>query len=246
MADGRIAPSGDLGIVVKRADGTEEFPLDGPQPPAELADENVKLKHIAPHALPNDKLPREVNEFRIANWRYLWRGLWRAKLARGMSRRLQIPTLYGSLYLRKFDERKQEWLNLGLAGFKVVTDNGAGYLVDALEQIEPGQMKFHGFGTGTTAEGATDTALVTELTTQYATDSTRPTGTSTESSQKVYQTVGTLSPDSGFTISLREHGVFSASSAGVLLDRTVHSAVTMDVSGDSEQATYTLTINSGS
>lgn len=243
--NGETAPSGDLDIVVTRADGTIEHPLlDQPTPP-EVRDPDVKLSHLIRHALPHASLPAEVNEWRIANWRNLWRGLWRVRAARSFSKHTGIPTLCGSLYLRK-TKADGTVLDLGLAGFKVVTDNGAGYLVDALEQIEPGQMKFHGFGTGTNAEGATDTALQTELTTQYAVDSTRPTGTSTEASAKVYQTAATLSPDSGFTIALTEHGVFSASSAGVLLDRTKHAAVNMEVSGDSETATYTLSVVSGS
>ena len=108
-------------------------------------------------------------------------------------------------------------------------------------------MKYHGFGTGTTAEAASQTALVTELTTQYATDSTRPTGTTTEgATANIYRTVATLSPDTGGTIAITEHGIFSATSAGVMLDRSVFSAVNLVAASDSMTATYDLTFPSGS
>jgi hypothetical protein len=62
-------------------------------------------------------------------------------------------------------------LDLGLISTRVVTDTGVSYLVDALQNLtEPENLKFHGFGIGTTAEAASQTALVTELTTEYATD----------------------------------------------------------------------------
>jgi hypothetical protein len=106
-------------------------------------------------------------------------------------------------------------------------------------------FKFHGFGTGTNAEASADTALQTELTTQYATDSTRPTG-SQASSTNTYTTVATLSPDTGGTIAITEHGIFTAISAGTLLDRSVFSAVNLVAGADSLQATYVLTLPAGS
>ncbi len=57
----------------------------------------------------------------------------------------------------------------------------------------------------------------------------------------------TVVPDSGGTIAVTEHGVFSASSSGVLLDRTKFSAVSLDsTAGDSLQATYELRFTAGS
>ena len=106
-------------------------------------------------------------------------------------------------------------------------------------------MKYHGIGTGTTAEAASDSALVTELTTQLNPDSTRATGTTTEAASNIYQTVGLISVDA--TVVLREHGVFSqaATGGGVLLDRSLYNAVNLD-SGDSIQTDYRLTVVAGS
>jgi hypothetical protein len=136
----------------------------------------------------------------------------------------------------------------GVVGRRVVTDVGVAYIVDAFQNsVELENMKYHGFGTGTNAEAVGDTALQTELTTEYVVNSTRPTGTTTEgATANIYRTVATLSPDSGGTLAITEHGVFSASSAGVLLDRTKFSAVNLVASSDSLQATYELTFTSGS
>jgi len=131
----------------------------------------------------------------------------------------------------------------GIVGRKVVTDVGVGYIVDAFQNsVELENMKFHGLGTGSTAENQTDTALVTELTTEY-TGNVRATGTTTEgASANIYRTVATNTLDGTPGAALREHGIFSASSAGVLLDRTVFAAITLS-SGDSLQSTYELTLS---
>lgn len=133
----------------------------------------------------------------------------------------------------------------GIVGRKVVTDVGVGYIVDAFQNsVEVENMKFHGLGTGTTAESAAQTALVTELTTEYTGD-VRATGTTTEgATANIYRTVATNTLDGTPGAALREHGVFSASTAGVMLDRTLYSAITLS-SGDALQSTYELTFSSG-
>lgn len=139
-------------------------------------------------------------------------------------------------------------IDQGVLSRKLVTDNGVGFLVDAFQNlVEFENMKYHGFGTGTTAEGATQTALVTELTTEYATDNTRPTGTTAESSANVLQSVATLTPNAGGTIAVTEHGLFSqaATGGGVLWDRSVFSANNIVANADSLQVTYTSTFSSG-
>lgn len=141
-----------------------------------------------------------------------------------------------------------EVLHYGLLSTRVVTTTGVGYIVDAFQNlVELENLKFHGFGTGATAEAVGDTALVTELTTQYATDNTRPTGSTTEAAANIYRTVATLSPDTGGTIAVTEHGIFSqaATGGGTLLDRSVFSAVNVVAGSDSLQTTYDLTIASG-
>ena len=166
---------------------------------------------------------------------------------RVIGRIIPLVTIQSALYLKVLHADGTS-TDYGCVGRRVVTDVGVAYIVDAFQNsVELENMKYHGFGTGTGAEAAGDTALGTELTTQYAVDSTRPTGTTTEgASANIYRTVATLSPDSGGTIAITEHGVFSASSAGVLLDRTKFSAVNLVAGSDSLAATYELTLSSGS
>lgn len=133
----------------------------------------------------------------------------------------------------------------GIVGRKVVTDAGVGFIVDAFQNlVELENQKFHALGTGTTAEAASQTALVTELTTEYNPDNTRATGSTTETSANIYRTVGTNTLDGTPGAALREHGIFSAATAGTLLDRTLFSAITLS-SGDGLQSTYDLTLTSG-
>ncbi len=129
----------------------------------------------------------------------------------------------------------------GVVGRKVITDVGVGYLVDAWQNsVELENQKYHGLGTGSTAENQTDTALVTELTTEY-TGNVRATGTTTEgASANIFRTVATNTLDGTPGAGLREHGVFSASTVGVLWDRTVYASITLS-SGESLQTTYDMT-----
>jgi len=136
----------------------------------------------------------------------------------------------------------------GIVSKKVVTDTGVGFIVDAFQNsVELENMKYLGLGTGSTAEAASQTALVTELTTEY-TGNVRATGTTTEgATANIYRTVGTNTLDSG-TPALREHGVFSqsATGGGVMLDRSLFAAINLDgTAGDGLQSTYELTLASG-
>lgn len=153
----------------------------------------------------------------------------------------------GHLWLQKIrlDGQVEDY---GLVSCRVVTDTGVAFIVDAFQNLtELENMKFHALGTGTTAEAATQTALVTELTTQYSASNTRPTGTTGEKSgdAKTYETTATITVSA--TVANTEHGIFSAatSGTGVMLDRSVYSVVNL-ASGESLQATYDLTFPSGS
>ncbi len=195
------------------------------------------------HGLPLGTMPQEVRRWRWQNLGHFWRGFWRLALAKGVTRVTGIPILYGVLTLRKVQGDGQV-LDYGVASLQKVTSAAVAYiatrLVDGNTSI--GAFDFHGYGTGSTAESNADTALVTELTTQYATDNVRPTGTPSNSSANVYQSVATLAPDSGGTLAITEHGVFSASSSGTLLDRSVFSAVSLVAGADSLVSTYQLTL----
>jgi hypothetical protein len=153
-----------------------------------------------------------------------------------------IESSLGLVYISHDGKRT----NYGTVSRKVVTDAGVAFIVDAFQgSVELENMKYHGLGTGTTAEAASQTALVTELTTQYNPNNTRATGSTTEgASANIYRTVGTNTVDGAAAVT--EHGVFDQASnaGGVMLDRSVFSAVNL-ASGDSLQSTYELTCTSG-
>jgi hypothetical protein len=194
-------------------------------------------------ALPITK-DREVNLYRLSNLVNIRRGL--GKIA--MARLLHVPHVYGSLYAKVIRGDGQV-LDLGLISTRVVTDAGVQFIVDAFQNLkELENMKFHAYGVGTNAEAAGNTALQTELTTEYATDNTRPTGSLTEgASANIFRTVATLSPDGAGTLAITEHMILdqAANSGGIGLDRSVFSAINLTRGSDSLQTTYDLTVPSG-
>lgn len=225
-----IKPAGTVRLQVLKRD-----PFNGRNPHHPL--------NVLRHGLPRPGLATEVNLWRLKNLPHLFRGLWRVWLATIFG----VPTHYGAVFHRVQRGAGGAWIEYGLASLRVVTTAGVTDICTRFAGTSAANIanyKFHGFGTGTTAEASADTALVTELTTQYATDSTRPTG-SQAASTNTYTTVGTLSPDSGGTIAITEHGIFSASSSTTLLDRSVFSAVNLVAASDSLQVTYVLTLTAG-
>jgi hypothetical protein len=246
-----MKPKGSLGIQVIRggaAPKIEDLGLvpEPPPPPYDwplVIDDRLRLdvKTLRAFCLPQRGLPDVVNEWRTRNLRNVWRGARRALAAKAIG----VPTHFGSLFLAHWDGAHEELTPLGLVSLRVVTDAGVAFIADAFTNtVEAELMNFHGMGTGTTAEAAADTALVTELTTEYTPNSTRATGVQT-SPTNVYQTVGTNTIDSG-TPAVTEHGVFSqaATGGGTLLDRSKLAALNL-VSGDGIQFTYQLTLTSG-
>lgn len=231
-----IAPTSELSFnVIRRRPAA----LTLPSWPAATS-----RRTIVEHGTPRTGLPAEVNIWRAKNQANLLRGWRRIALAK----MLGIPTHYGAVFATVL-RGNGDVVPYGLASLRVVTTAGVNYIVDAFQNtVELENMKYHGFGTGTAAEAVGDTALGTELTTQYNPDNTRPTGTTTEgASANIYRTVATLTPDSGGTIAVTEHGIFSATSAGTLLDRSKFTAINLDsTAGDSLQITYDLTFPSGS
>jgi hypothetical protein len=135
----------------------------------------------------------------------------------------------------------------GVVSKRLVTDAFVAAVVDALD-VGVGftltNFRFHGIGTGTTAEAAAQTALVTELTTEY-TGNVRATGTADQPSANIYRSTATNTLDSG-TPALREHSVFTANAAGTMMDRSLFAAINLDGTvGDGLQSAYSLTMTSG-
>lgn len=166
-----------------------------------------------------------------------WGGFLANKAAKFLSALTGIPTLTAELRIVviKPDGRR---IDYGIVGYRVVTTAFASFVVDQLQTETSvfGDFKYHAMGTGSTAENASDTAMETDS------GVARNSGTQTESSATVYQSVGTLAFVS--SLALREHGLFNASTVGTLMDRTVFAAINV-VSGDSVQNTYSLTVSAG-
>jgi hypothetical protein len=128
-------------------------------------------------------------------------------------------------------------LPLGVVSRRVVTDAGAAAIADAFRNLfELETFNYHDSGTGDTAEDDTDTALETPA------GPARVSGTQTAPTAVQYRTVATISYTG--SASITEHGVFSASSSGTLLDRSVFAPIGVE-DGSSIQFTYTLTIGAG-
>lgn len=183
-----------------------------------------------------------VKHFFAQRWRELPLEalLWVSKGLAWLVPGFNVP-MHGRLWLKLTKADGDVW-DYGYVGCHLIVTAGKNYLTGCLDNTnEAENLKYHGFGTGTTAAANGDTGLETELTTQYASDNTRPTGSQSKSSN-VYTTAGTLSPDSGGTIAVTEWGLFSAASSTTLFDRQVFSAVNVVASADSLTATYQLTV----
>lgn len=117
---------------------------------------------------------------------------------------------------------------------KKVTTAFVNDIVDNLitETTAFGDYKYHDSGTGVVAESNADTALGTPCA------EARDAGTQIEGAQTYeYKSVATHTYAGTFAIT--EHGIFNASSAGTLMDRTVFSAINV-VSGDKIEFTFTI------
>lgn len=204
-------------------------------------------KVIVEHGLPHKGLPDEVNIWRAKNQANLlrgWRRIW-------LAAKLGVPTYYGAVYLTVGRGSTGEEIPYGLASLRVITTAGVNAVVDGFQgTFTISNFKYHAFGTGTTAEAVGDTALVTELTTQYNPDNTRPTGSQGEgATANVYRTTGTVTPDSGGTIAITEHALMSqaATGGGTCLDRSKFTAVNLDsTQSDYLTVQYDLTLPNGS
>ena len=144
---------------------------------------------------------------------------------------------HGKLYAKVI--KPDEEINLGLISTGVVTDAFVNFLVDNLvaETAEIGDFKFHDSGTGVVAEAVGDTDLGTKV------ESGRVTGTQLEgATAEIYKTVGTITYTG--TLAITEHGIFSITSGGTLMDRSKFTAINV-ISGEKIEFTYELTCTSG-
>lgn len=235
-------PAGTISLAHTRPDGSIDLIDEHGSRTLPAVPRSMSLRDMVRLSTPSRGLPKHVNEWRASNIPNVWRGFRRCAAAKAVG----CTHVYGALFLRHY-RADGSVDDLGLASLRVVTDAGVAAIVDAFENtVELENFDFHGFGTGGTAEAVGQTALVTELTTQYATDNTRPTGTPSQPSANIYQSVGTLDPDAD--VAITEHGLFSqaATGGGTMLDRSLFSVVNVTgATGDSLQATYQFSISSG-
>jgi hypothetical protein len=231
-AQGTLGPRGTLGLQVIRAG----------QHASIWPSQELSVRDISEYGQAHRGLPGAVNAWRRANQSNLRRGIPKILLAR----KLKIPHFYGSLFLSVF-RADGDVEHLGLAQMRIVTTVGVKYVADDFNAggTDVSTMKYHGLGTGATAEAVGNTTIQTELTTQYNPDNTRATGSqasATVSTNATYTTVGTNTVDASAAVT--EWGLLSASTAGTLFDRVTFSVVNL-ASGDSLQSTFVLTLNSG-
>lgn len=165
-------------------------------------------------------------------------------------RTLKLPLLTGYSELRIVvrNGRTGELTDYGVVSRRVITDAFVTFLRDDWNGggSDVNLFNFHGIGTGSTAESAAQTALVTESTTALNPDSTRATGTKSTPASNQIRSVGTLTCDAD--IACVEHGFFSTSGtgSGTLMDRSLFAVINLvGANPDSIQCTYTATFNSG-
>jgi len=144
--------------------------------------------------------------------------------------------IWGLLSIKVFHGDGTE-TDYGVVSTQKVTTAFRDRMVAALQNSTTSPMdvfKYHGCGTGTTAEANTQTALVTEV-------GSRVSGTqATDGNAYVYRSVATITP--GGVYSITEHGLFSASTSGTLMDRSLFTAIGVTAT-DSIQFTYDCTFS---
>jgi len=175
---------------------------------------------------------RKVNKFRDIIWVITKKFRKTVLVVTGIG---GIQAMEGSLNIRV--KRGGIWYDFGCVGHKVITTAFAEFIVDQLQTETSvfGDFKYHQIGTGSTAESAAHTALVTPV-------ESVTTGTQTEDSSKVYKSVASIAITANRA--LREHGIFNNATpaSGTMMDRTLYDVVNL-VSGDIYEATYKLTVS---
>ena len=153
-----------------------------------------------------------------------------------------LVEVLGLTYAQVFKPDGSLKKDYGLVSVKSVTSVFVARLVDALATSGDVIDNFnqHKMGAGSTAESTGHTALVTQqVGAQAATGNAAATHGATSN---IYRTVGTLTAGSAY--GCREHGVFNASTGGILLDRSVVTNIDLNTD-DIVTWTYELTANAG-
>lgn len=212
----------------------------------------LTIREMVYWALPHRNLSRGVLKWRVANTKMMTKELWKLWVMLRAAGYTGYPFFYGDCWLRHIDGRSGEDTLLGLASVRLFTSAGRDEVIDEFDAATAAgfdltTFNYHGLGTGTTAANAADTALQTELTTEY-TGNVRATGVQSQPTSDVYRSVATNTLDSG-TPAVTEAGLLSqaATGGGVLVERYVFAAVNLvGANGDGLQTTMNLTMTSGS
>jgi hypothetical protein len=118
----------------------------------------------------------------------------------------------------------------------IITNVGKAQVAGLINGVVTTPFKYIAIGTGTTAESATDTALVSEIARGLATCSRTTTNVTNDTAQLVYTFTFTAS------YAITESGVFDASTEGNMLCRKTFSAINVS-SGDSLQVTWKIVVS---
>lgn len=201
--------------------------------------------------------------YAVKNWRAHYRGFVHGTTTM-IQRALLAPTVQGATISRPMSynselrakivrseaNRPKGWrglfwrreLDLGVISRRVITTVGVRFLCDDFNagaaSADVSNMRWHEMGTGGTAEAVGDTALQTPVESRVSGSQ----ASATVGNNATYTTVATIVATAPRAIV--EHGLFSASTAGTLWDRSVFSVINL-ATNDAIQFTYVLTANSG-
>src|SRR4029077_16458296 len=131
---------GELSMEVKRA-----YPI---------MNEPITLRQIKWWAYPHKGLSEYVNDWRSDNVKRMsfLAGVKDAFVARKAGKWFGLAHVEGTLFGKVIRAGGEEF-DLGLMGLNIVTTCGVQYIADAFRgTVEPEIMKYHGLGTGATAE----------------------------------------------------------------------------------------------
>jgi len=152
-----------------------------------------------------------------------------------------VMEVLGLLYA-KVQKKDGTFKDYGLVSVKEVTSAFAVHLADCFTTSGDVLDNFnqHKMGSGSTDETSAQTALITQqVGAQGATGNAAATH---GAASNIYRTIGTITAGSAY--GCREHGVFNASTGGVMLDRSVVTNIDLNTD-DVVTWTYELTLTAG-